>query len=55
MVRRGEIPMDQGGLRATNGGRIDPTKAQDRDEADGEENGGTGSLKVKFYMLEAVV
>ena len=48
MVRRGEIPMDQGGLGATNEGAIDSTKAKDPNEADGEEYGGNGSLRVEL-------
>ena len=48
MVRRGEVPIDQGGLGASLGDKVDNTTAQDPLEAENDNEVENGSLRVEL-------
>ncbi len=48
MVRRGEVPIDQGGLGASLGDKVDNITAQDPLEAENDNEVENGSLRVEL-------
>ena len=48
MVRRGEVPIDQGGLGASLGDKVDNITAQDPLEAENDNDVENGSLRVEL-------
>ncbi len=50
VFRSHQVPLNQGGLGESMGGRIDSTAAKDPLENDGEENEENGSLKVEILQ-----